>query len=38
VGKEDGLLLKEQLATGKLYRNIKMTNYSGASALWRCIG
>jgi len=29
VGKEDGLLLKEQLATGKLYSHIKMTNFSG---------
>lgn len=29
VGKEDGMRLKEQLATGKLYSQIEMTNFSG---------
>ena len=29
VGKEDGMRLKEQLATGKLYSHIAMTNFSG---------
>ena len=29
VGKEDGLLLKDQLTKGKLFSHIKMTNFSG---------
>ncbi|MCW3087173.1 MAG: peptidase family, partial [Sediminibacterium sp.] len=29
VGKEEGMRLKEQLATGKLYSHISMTNFSG---------
>ncbi len=29
IGKEDGMKLKEQLKTGKLFTGIKMTNFSG---------
>ncbi|MXV13877.1 M28 family peptidase [Hufsiella ginkgonis] len=29
IGKEDGMKLKEQLKTGKLYSRINMTNFSG---------
>ena len=29
IGREDGLKLKERLATAKLYSHIKMTNFSG---------